>query len=325
MTRDIPIAWKAAAAVVLLAVALLSAASFVTSTPAVCARCHAADAASLAASPHHGASCYDCHLAEGPWSLPEAKLAEWFSMYPAALQHRPPPTAGVRISRAACLTCHDSLLKRTSVAHGLRIAHADCSPAPDRCDGCHADAGHPGTGHWARRADMASCLACHTAKKAPVSCSTCHKTAAATGRPGTGILGVAHRRGAPLAHALADTHACAGCHQGGAGCAKCHGIPLPHPASFLLDHGVVARKPNARCGGCHLGSSLCDACHGIAMPHPAVFLKGHGTVAKSNRDPLCLRCHRQSDCGDCHKAHQHPTRTKGSLRGRVLPASKAVP
>ena len=45
----------------------------------------------------------------------------------------------------------------------------------------------------------------------------------------------------------------------------------------------------------------CLTCHGVPMPHPDDFALEHAKVASFEKKALCFRCHdRKKDCGECH-------------------------
>ena len=56
---------------------------------------------------------------------------------------------------------------------------------------------------------------------------------------------------------------------------------------------------------CHK-KSACDGCHGVPMPHPGDFLLDHKQLVKKAGKESCSRCHEQSSCDNCHAQHIHP-------------------
>ncbi len=314
--------WTVVAAVVFAAV-LFAIGVVVSSYPAVCASCHVPQAHALAASPHAGVACYDCHLAAGGWSIVEAKAGEFFSMYPAYLLRRPISGSGVRISRAACVACHEKILIGVTPTKMLRIRHSSCSPPPTKCDGCHSDVAHGNAVRWQRLAGMDDCIACHVSKKATTGCDSCHAQKVLAGGSGNNSLRVTHGPNWKTAHGLGDLRTCAACH-GDSACVRCHGTAIPHPDSFMAVHGTIARKSLPKCAVCHKDQSACDRCHGIPMPHPADFRPKHSKVAKSSRDRVCLKCHTKFDCDNCHTGHMHPGSTRGFLGQAAMPRSARV-
>lgn len=308
---------KATAAVSALFIIVVVALTAATSSPRACAVCHPRQSAALAEAGHTGVGCYACHLAAGPWSFLEHKTREIGSMYPAYIAGRRTPAAGTRVSRAACVGCHRAALSGTITADGLIIAHESCAPYPAKCDACHSDAAHP-THAGSRGANMDECLSCHVDNDAPLRCERCHASDVPTQTVSAGTLAVTHGPNRERTHGLADLRTCSTCHDQSE-CAECHNTRLPHPDSFMLEHGDQARQPDARCAECHRTREFCDSCHGSPMPHPDTFRRDHMTAATSRRDDRCLRCHREYDCANCHARHVHPEGTDGTLGSDRMP------
>jgi len=297
--------WAIAACIVVVAFAMSAASSH----PIACGRCHRGQVASLRTGAHSAVTCYDCHLADGVWSLPAQKMTEAFGMYPASLTGTS-TIAAVQTSRRACLRCHEAVLDGVVVAGGLRIRHSDCAKGSS-CDSCHAAVAHgPRSGSVGGPA-MDECIACHAASEAPVSCGTCHVGEMDLARPVTGVWQVTHGPDWRRMHGMGNLRTCSTCHPKDY-CVRCHLVPLPHPADFGTAHGAAAIAHPDSCGGCHVRESFCDSCHGMPMPHPKGFLQSHSSVAASSYDPRCARCHVMSDCQQCHTYHIHPGGTEES-------------
>ena len=96
-------------------------------------------------------------------------------------------------------------------------------------------------------------------------------------------------------------------------CARCHGLALPHPASFGDSHGTQSRHDDATCLDCHDQESFCNECHSVPMPHPVDFLNQHPGIADGFEDEPCMVCHREQDCAACHLKHVHPGSTRGTI------------
>lgn len=100
-------------------------------------------------------------------------------------------------------------------------------------------------------------------------------------------------------------------------CLACHGLPMPHPQSWLRQHtdqfqqqpglcirchgsdegtgaaGGATGQPAARIDAAALpNSGECAACHGVTMPHTENYLAVHGQEAR----------HAQATCTNCHSA-----------------------
>lgn len=295
-----------------------------SSSPKFCGACHAMRpyVESHANSTHTGASCYDCHLAEGNWSLVEHKAAEFFRMYPTALLGRARdglPGPASEVARARCLECHGEGQDVAALVGGLRILHSTCSPSPASCDECHSAVPHGAEVRWIREPVMEDCVGCHAELGAPLDCDTCHAAKIETERLATGPWSVTHGPQWRTTHGLGDVRTCVACHTPSK-CAGCHGVELPHPRDFPNEHGTLAISGLQDCLVCHDKPSFCDDCHGIEMPHPKTFRPEHSSITTDTSDPSCLGCHRESDCGECHIRHTHPGRTDGTL-GAGLPTA----
>lgn len=284
---------------------LLIADSTLGLSPRACGLCHSGERAGLAETAHMGVGCLSCHLESGAWSLPGFKVRQWTRMYPAKLTSAPLGPAR-DVSRAACVSCHDSVGAQVVENYGIRFAHDSCAPAPARCDSCHGGVSHGKEVRWAQQDDMDSCVACHADNRAPDSCDTCHQGRVERDRLRRGVWRVTHGPEWENTHPMGDYSTCATCHLE-RDCVRCHGVPVPHPISFGSTHGGYGKLPGAKCGTCHDTTSFCDGCHRIEMPHPAGFLKGHKGVAKTRENPLCISCHEIKGCRNCHTRHDaHP-------------------
>jgi len=275
-----------------------------------CSACHGKQTASLASSPHTHESCYQCHLDNGAWGMVGQKGAELGLMYPAAVLGRGLVQPARMTSRENCLKCHTVVLTKVTTSHGLRMNHATCAPGPT-CDTCHSSVAHGEAVRWNPGLSMDQCIACHSQRNVSTVCTTCH-----LGDPGdrpssSGAWQVVHGPNWRTTHGMGDQKTCGGCHEPSY-CARCHGVPVPHPQEFGATHGAAAQKDTAACLVCHKSqTAFCDACHGMPMPHPVGFLKEHNAIAKGEADPRCIRCHVASDCTLCHANHVHPGASAG--------------
>jgi hypothetical protein len=296
----------------LVALALLVVDSTLGLHPRACTLCHQALSEGLGETSHSEVGCLSCHLEAGLWSLPGFKAEQWTRMYPTQLTGRTPsPARGV--SRDACARCHETLEPLTE-RNGLIIAHESCAPSPSQCSSCHGAQSHGTALRWGGQPVMDDCVDCHIAKLAPQECDTCHEGRVQTDRLRRGAWRVTHGPGWESTHPMGDYDACATCHTESS-CMRCHGVPVPHPASFGSTHGQYAKAPKSTCYTCHEMQSFCNDCHGIEMPHPHNFLENHKKAADSREDPLCLSCHETKACTRCHERHDaHP---KGAELARL--------
>jgi len=282
------------------------------SRPAVCTSCHVVNQANESQglrSPHAALGCYECHLADGPPSLPAFKSAELFRMYPTALFGEPedPPVPG-SVGYGPCIRCHSGTpWSGTTEARGLKIKHSSC--AVGSCLRCHSSAGHEAR-EAIRGPYMSDCIACHERREVALACDTCH----AEGYDRAGRLATSfkatHGKDWRVSHGVGNLTECRQCHDED-DCIRCHRMPIPHKAGFGIEHGELAVSNAAACTPCHR-NDFCRGCHGIVMPHPSGFLTQHPRKASGIDDPVCLRCHTKQGCVDCHVAHVHPGGTKPS-------------
>lgn len=281
---------------------LLVATVAVGSSPKVCASCHGEVSAAMRSTAHEATGCYDCH-APGA-SVVAFKVREIFSMYPSALVGRSPSGPVEDTTRAACLGCHDGVLKRvTDGTSGLRIRHADCAPGAT-CDTCHSIVAHGDQVRWPREPIMEDCTRCHLAEDVTVECDTCHLGRQEKDRLVVGPWQVTHGPTWESSHGMGDLRSCAVCHPNDY-CVRCHEVVIPHPADFGAEHGTISLESDS-CTVCHKTRDFCDSCHGIEMPHPADYLRKHSSEAGTVDNPQCVRCHTVQDCERCHTRHVHP-------------------
>jgi hypothetical protein len=224
------------------------------------------------------------------------------------------------------------------------------------CLACHVASAHGATPGTTAQQDEAHslCLTCHSEKRvtmavpSSVSCAACHVTPSS-------VAPADHKdtNGWMAAHGTSSTgNTCGQCHLAtsagphtdlaspasfqsntGDACATCHaGVPMPHPANFLTQHGAASEQAApGTCERCHTPeknpiqptpdhakAGYCTECHaGTAMPHPAGYLNTHGTAAMQN-PATCEACHSgknpinptadhasQTYCSSCHDQYQH--------------------
>jgi hypothetical protein len=96
---------------------------------------------------------------------------------------------------------------------------------------------------------------------------------------------------------------CLRCHKEG-DCTKCHGLQMPHPDTWLSDHGKQAAAAPDKCVMCHRqGHNDCSSCHSALAPssHQAPdWSAQHGVVGAGEMD-LCVLCHGKENCSTCHQ------------------------
>ena len=283
-----------------------------------------------------GVSCQQCHTKPGVFNyfIRNLQGATNLILYVSNTYERPLTTA---VGTNNCVQCHPkSQLERDQVYNNIRVNHTGLREAGYQCTTCHANISHPGTQLEVARVSqnkMPICARCHDGKQLPDDCSICHVGGAPPEEIDVPITGAVtptdcrgcHHKGGSGGAVCSDCHngiemphpvgwrsehgqvvndrgkaVCAGCHtdKNPTFCVDCHGVVLPHPQTFISNHGVVGRKDPKVCEKCH-GKNACITCHGLEMPHPAGWMSQHSSVALGNPG-LCDRCHSDSFCIACH-------------------------
>ncbi|MHB9145869.1 MAG: cytochrome c3 family protein [Symbiobacteriia bacterium] len=228
-----------------------------------------------------------------------------------------------RVPGVTCTTCHNQ------VGHGAQSREAAVEASHKTCNNCHRERQVTLAGN-----SSLTCAACHLDSQAVTP--TNHDTAWRLGH------GQAARQ---------DSAACAACHlsrdlanaasaatdSNQDACQSCHQIQMPHPASFLTDHGRAYSANPTLCARCHLtdgqgfnltvqanpaslpGTPVCKDCHTSRNPHPTseavtnpaalapVRVASHPVALPTN--PTCQTCHagRTHVCASCHQGTDwHP-------------------
>lgn len=199
-----------------------------------------------------------------------------------------------------CQACHPDYLSKPDPAGDLVFSHKTHIDNKVQCATCHV----PPLGHFDTPAPMMmTCLSCHEGQTAPNDCKNCHRK----------LEQIAPGLGEPAVHLEPDAKtrkSCAKCHDVKVWCEKCHGVEMPHPGTWRVQHGAIALKQSDVCVKCHQSTdkTFCIRCHGVEMPHTAYWYSSHGDIAR--RDPqMCYQCHqsRERFCNECHHAGFAPT------------------
>ncbi len=267
-----------------------------------CATCHAMDpyVVSHSVGPHAGQSCSACHVpSDLADTLPQGARAIGWSVR-SLVGTRPSPS---HPDDRPCRACHSAELEGVITANGIAVRHSDFVDRP--CSWCHSGTGHALEDRHYRNVEMEDCTSCHTTIVTDTtSCSLCHVDSRQR-TEGDTAWRATHGPGWETTHGMGEMHSCMSCHAT-TYCADCHGVRMPHPDSWLLDHGAAAIESGTTgCATCHQ-RVWCDDCHGIEMPHGETFLPVHGPSAQAVGDGVCLSCHRQETCDICHLASSHP-------------------
>lgn len=93
---------------------------------------------------------------------------------------------------------------------------------------------------------------------------------------------------------------CKGCHTTNE-CASCHmkTKPQSHNDSWRKLHSKSAAANKSSCDVCHRPNS-CISCHKVEIPHPKDFGSEHKEIATQKGKEVCLNCHKEEFCGECH-------------------------
>lgn len=290
--------------------------------PSFCARCHRSEYSYWSRSKHSDSTCYDCHGSTRSLSWITNKFNEYY-MVVAQLtgRFREPITAFV--DNGNCMACHKGIVDNPVVAaFGIRMRHSDVISAGIRCTSCHNTVAHGKATRNPTAPYMETCTPCHDGEKAPATCGTCHyKREERLPTERVAPWAVTHGEKWTKTHGMGNLRTCVICHPARK-CVACHGMVIPHPAGWPMNHGKAAvgnliavsgpDKPRS-CVGCH-ARSFCDGCHRLAMPHPSGFLRIHSRQYKRLGRTACESCHVLSDCDECHQKHVHP----GKLRDPFL-------
>ena len=179
---------------------------------------------------------------------------------------------------------------------------------------------------------MDQCLICHNnnfkAADGTVATSRCDQCHA---KPNYGALPVTHKQSdwSTRHGAVGVLSTCSACHVKKDACTKCHnGILMPHPQTWLLEHGKTAEaKGRKTCAQCHNTKEYCKACHAVPMPHPANFISTHPAQTERYGTPTCFNCHVLKNCEACHEQHASGSPPAHSLfKGlKYTPAPRPTP
>jgi nitrate/TMAO reductase-like tetraheme cytochrome c subunit len=260
-----------------------------------CTSCKAMQPAAetLAASPHNGVDCNECHMPSGTvasamWKLGEAKnvWADYLNM-PTSAQKGDTP------SNANCERCHpvSTIPDEGGSVRMDHELHLDLRNL--NCVDCHDTVSHQLPGQKSG-VSMLTCSMCHRAEgTAPSDCDFCHETPPESDHAPDFMKD--HGK-----QALADPEQCLRCHHDKQQfCDACHDSPPPshYSGDWRYGHGKDAEADPANCEACH-DDAYCSQCHQV--DHPSDWQQTHGATAAKGKN-ACLVCHPQSMCDRCHE------------------------
>ncbi|MBS3909869.1 MAG: NapC/NirT family cytochrome c [Actinobacteria bacterium] len=283
----------------------------ITALPAFCKLCHQMTPFYLSwqEAPHKDFACIDCHEGEGVAGFVYHLLDSSVSIVGWVTGDYEEPIVGF-LPDVWCLKCHEEVVGQPVVtANGIRMSHSEPKADAWNCIDCHSGVGHPKGTAWPTFPRMEDCFYCHDGKRASFACGVCH-TRDVTGLPSGSHGAPNFRQETHVVLGRGSLFNCRPCHGAQAGadpCFECHRLSLPHAADFVTAHGELVRTDKVDCSDCHKDEGFCGNCHGLEMPHREGFVVDHIDIAQEREDELCLRCHTQKDCIDCHG--QHPENT----------------
>lgn len=272
--------------------------------PRFCGFCHGKDYQTWAKSSHRQTKCHLCHQQPGllGFSIQRIKLLRMVGSYTTGLYERP-VIANVPVE--SCRYCHPDIEQKTVVKRSIRVSHKELQQRGYQCTFCHNTIAHGNAVPSKKLVEMRKCVVCHDGTTASSRCDLCHaKQVKREIGALKGSWGIIHGTKWQKTHGLGDPTTCRVCHGTGF-CANCHGIDLPHPASWPNLHGEIAVKLSQNCLQCHR-QEFCRSCHRIEMPHPDSILPEHSRLASRQGTELCYSCHNKPGCEVCHERHIHP-------------------
>ena len=317
--------WITRLVVLALVVAGLYAFETQADNPQQCARCHSqvAWADTLAQTAHADQDCMSCHGATGVAAVPAnmATYVRWVFVYTSEKAEPEPRTGSV--DSGTCLSCHESIARRTVESRGIRVRHADFLDAGSVCRDCHNAIAHGEAVRQPTTPQMSDCIVCHDGERASQECAYCHAV--------DPMELAALDQNMPKVNDI-DSDNCYGCHDE-TPCIRCHGVRMPHPEGWSDEAGRMgesgefhAREGFAKreiCWRCHYSNDRpferpttlggfretqdgCT-CHGSfgTMHGGAAWVQEHGlqaTGVKTGQYAYCYDCHdARYFCDMCHE------------------------
>jgi nitrate/TMAO reductase-like tetraheme cytochrome c subunit len=241
-------------------VTLLGIAVPATSQPGFCQSCHEMkdDYRAWQASAHKDVNCASCHIEPGAGNFLRHKIA---ALKEVAAHITNDYDAPINISSmlseelppARCIQCHKSPGKKSNGR--VIFDHNKHKKAGFNCAYCHNRIAHPGLNDYTSRISMNLCVDCHKKQGGPFTCDTCHPA-------GFRLAPTSHTKETwAKGHGKGDLSGCSNCHFNTDDfCKDCHGLSMPHPASWIGTHGENEYLLNL-CKNCHDKKTFCTRCH----------------------------------------------------------------
>jgi hypothetical protein len=168
------------------------------------------------------------------------------------------------------------------------------TPTCLNCNSCHQSSKG---GSRVARADAALCSSCHHRSPSRVSAIVDKP------RAERGPIAFNHDQ-----HLLMPSiqGQCVPCH---AGVVKSGASPVPAMTQCFSCHEHQQEWEARQCAPCHQVRDLRHTQPLTFLRHDAGFMRHHGQMAGEDQR-LCLSCHEQQDCNDCHDTSQELTRER---------------
>lgn len=329
----------------------------ITSSPGFCTLCHEIlpEYTTWKASSHSRVTCIKCHQRPGVRNFITEKKAAIGQLYRHFAQEFYLPIASPQIiENSICLTCHN--MKRPVTAKGdIKMNHQKHLNRKINCVECHSGVAHGRIAErqltidaaWDRwneayakvqmnpqftSLQMKDCVNCHSIKKAPLNCETCHKEILKPNTHMQANWGTNHGQ-----DARKDIDSCDRCHsftkefvvasfkdpvteyaRTNQLCYTCHlKLPPSHNLNWKKNHSGPAESNKEGCLICHsyqparkdakATKTNCQSCHRQLhkqfnrQVHPIPLPEG------TKLQQICIKCHSKSNCGKCHAIDFLPT------------------
>ena len=165
------------------------------------------------------------------------------------------------------------------------------------CTSCHGTV-LPHPGDWTQkhgptyRGNQQLCWRCHTGQ----NCAQCHGVVMPHPSNWQDLHGKSATRAPAQCATCHQTKDCLACHQGNPPPSHLQDWAQQHPQ-------VGQKEPDlcGLCHPGNKGDT-CLTCHGLPMPHPDDFALEHAKLASFDKQAVCFRCHDlQKTCGECHE------------------------
>lgn len=242
-----------------------------------------------------GLDCGDCHLpnATGEPSVP--KLAQCNLCHTDLDAEKPPERKIAVLFDGAQMRA----TKHGALAEEVIFQHPSHEAAGFDCAACHVGMDTNDDVLDLAKPRMQSCVACHTEKKAPNECATCHAYQREDLAPRSHDSLWTRAHGAVVCEGSEQTaDACSMCHTESA-CTSCHleQLPASHTDYWRRRaHGITASLDRASCATCHRDDS-CARCHSESRP------QSHTGAWGGSLNRHCIGCHNPIEnegCATCH-------------------------